>query len=444
MNIISQFSLTNYVGSSELDLMNVPPSISNDNKKLAEYNRFMDAISTIYGSQTTSGNIPIFWTVPSGYRYAPSSESTLTKLVPKESYYFIIRDESSLPLNIPSISGLILGAQDSRLPTVSFSGNKVLKDHAYAYMDFMIKDLQPYEDYQFKFNHVHANWPCTINPLSGIFKPSESDYIISAVLEFCNISSSHSNDINLLPYTLDGHQIDASNLYNILNIEISPVSNIVDTIMSDSINIHCDKCISIENNAPTSSVASSKPSISIPEVINLISYDKAIIYRDKIQKRIDNMYTKMDSLDPSSATFKSLYNTYDDLIIGLTTDLEEIRDGRFCTFKTKITNLNSSYIYNFRYNSVDGNWPAIVITPPSGRISNESSYEILTTVAFAACSGAYPSNMPGYLNYHNTSKFDRNNVYTMINLSVSSLDGNPLLSSISKPLSIYCKDCLDS
>jgi hypothetical protein len=444
MNIISQFSLTNYTSLSELDLMNIPLAISNDNKKLAEYNRFIDSISTIYGSQTTSGNIPIFWTVPSGYRYAPSPESTLRKLMPKESYYFIVRDESSLPLNIPYVSGLLSEQDDTRLPTVSFSGNKILTDHTYGYMEFIIKDLKPYEDYKFKFNHIHANWPCTINPISGIFKPSEPEYVISAVLEFCDTSTSHSNDQNLLPFILDGHEIDSKNLYNILNIEISSMSNTSDSIMSDSINMHCNECLGIAQNTPTTDVTSSKPTIFIPEVINLISYDKAIVQRDKIQARIDSMYTKLDSLDPSSTNFKFLYNTYDDLIIGLTNDLEEVRDGRFCTFKTKISNLNPSYTYRFNYSSVDGNWPAVVITPPSGSISNESSYEILTTVAFAACSGAYPSNMPGYLNYHNTSKFDKNNVYTMINITVASSDGNPSFRTTSKPLSIYCKDCLNS
>jgi hypothetical protein len=427
--------------------MSMPETLSSDPQKRAEYNRFINNISTIYGSQNASGIIPVFWTKPAGYGYAPDSESTLRTLSPKESYYFIVRDESSLPLNVPFVSGLLPGLTDAnKLPTVSFSGNKLLrKKPNYSYLEFPVKGLQPYEDYAFRFNHIHANWPCTINPLSGVFKPSESEYTVAAVLEFCAINNTHTNDSHPLPYVLDSHGIDYSNLYNIFNIEVYPLIDNTDTIMSDSITMHCDECVDPTPVPPAPpSNPSTNPVIQLPESIELISYDQASIKRNKLQARIDAMYAKMDGLDPLNEKYQISYDKYNNIVQQLSTELANVRDGRFCTFKAKIFNLNPNDTYNFRYNSIDGNWPAVVITPPLGTISKESSYEILTTVAFAACSGAYGAGTQGYLDYHNTSKFDKNNVYTMINLSVSRVDGNTNYSNSSKPLSIYCKDCLSS
>lgn len=444
MNITSQFFLTYYAGSSNLNLMSIPSNINNDPYKRAEYNRFINNISTIYASQNNSGLIPVFWTKVSGSQYIPDDNSTLTELKPKESYYFITRNETALPIKIPYTESLLPGFTDYNfIPTVSFSGEKLLTNGNYAYLSFPIQGLQPYEDYRFKFNSIYANWPCTINPISGIFKPSDTEYTVSAVLEFCNTSNNHINDSNLLPYTLNAHKIDYNNLYNIFNIEINPMSYISDSITGDSINIQCKNCLQKDTDSLSSVISDTAPSVILPQTIDLITYDKAQVKRDKLQTRIDNFNLKIDSLNPIDDQYLVLLNTYSNIITKLNNEINETRDGRFCTFKSKISNLDRNYSYSFQYRSVDGNWPAVVITPASGLISKENNYEIVTTVAFAACSGAYGENTPGYLDYHNTSKFDKNNVYTMIELVVSRTDNNPNYSTTSKPLPIFCKDCLN-
>lgn len=445
MNITSQFFLTYYAGLSDLDLMSIPTSINNEPYKRAEYNRFINNISTIYASQNSSGLIPVFWTRVSGSQYVPDPNSTLSSLKPKESYYFIVRDETALPLNIPYISGLLPGFTDyNSAPTVSFSGNTLLSaDGNYGYLSFPIQGLQPYEDYSFKFNPIHANWPCTMNPISGIFKPSDTEYTVSAVLEFCATSDNHINDDNLLPYVLDGHKINYSNLYNIFNIEINPVSYTADSIMGDSITIQCKNCLPRDIEDLPAAIGDFPPVVVLPTSIELIPYDKAQVKRDKLQIRIDNFNNKIDGLDPSDEKYLLLLDNYSNMIDKLNHEMNETRDGRFCTFKSKISNLNSNDSYSFEYRSIDGNWPAVVITPASGLISKANNYDIITTVAFAACSGAYGENTPGYLDYHNTSKFDKNNIYTMIELVVSRTDNNPNYSTTSKPLPIFCKDCLN-
>ena len=76
MNITSQFFLTHYIGSESLNLMSMPLQFNNDVKLKAEYNRFLEGINTIYGSQKSNGTIPVFWTMYSGNKYVPNPDST--------------------------------------------------------------------------------------------------------------------------------------------------------------------------------------------------------------------------------------------------------------------------------------------------------------------------------------------------------------------------------
>ena len=47
MNITSQFFLTYYTGQESLSLISMPAELSVDKQKAAQYNRFIDSISTI-------------------------------------------------------------------------------------------------------------------------------------------------------------------------------------------------------------------------------------------------------------------------------------------------------------------------------------------------------------------------------------------------------------
>ena len=89
MNINSQYYIAYYAGSKVLDLMTIPTEIATDADKLAVYNRFMQNISAIYGSQDADGEVPVFWTSRSlagqvlgnpQYSYQPAAASTLQEL----------------------------------------------------------------------------------------------------------------------------------------------------------------------------------------------------------------------------------------------------------------------------------------------------------------------------------------------------------------------------
>ena len=165
MNINSQFCITNYTGQEPLDLMVKPATITGV-AEIADYNRFIEAISTIYGNQNSTGNIPTFWTTRNSstdsaghikYVYVSSAESSLKALQSTEAYYFIIRDESYLPLHIPQVGGTIQGLTDlNKLPYIEPMPNITLdrSNGNYAYLQFNISGLQPYEQYSYKFNNI--------------------------------------------------------------------------------------------------------------------------------------------------------------------------------------------------------------------------------------------------------------------------------------------------
>lgn len=390
MNITSQFYITHYVGSQSLDLMNIPSDINNNLKLRAEYNRFLEGIHTIYGPQQANGSIPVFWTIPSGTKYVPNPDSTLASLEPKESYYFIARDESYLPLNVPLMGHVLPGHADHNiLPIIEATGNTVLNNigENYAYLQFKISGLQPYEDYTYSFNGVSANWPSIISPKSGILKPSDDNLELDCVLTFCSKQTSCESSSNLLDYTPDTHGISLTNLYSIINLEINPISYPGESVISDNYGIHCDDCLP-------------RLSVSLPELGILTAT------------------TDNNNMAPVAG------------------------DNRFYTFEATVSGLEPNQIYYYSYRGLGSNWPTVIMTPLSGTIKAVSNVsKIKSTISFCVNSGICPPGTKGLLNYTSPSTFDKNNLFTSIDLSVYKT-GNSDDPSISNPLTVYCQDCL--
>ena len=93
MIINNQFYIFTYAGSQPLNLMETPEEISDNPILLAEYNKFIRSVDTIYGSQSLNDKIPVFWTRRSSLldplnnttiSYQPHPDSTLTELNSKE------------------------------------------------------------------------------------------------------------------------------------------------------------------------------------------------------------------------------------------------------------------------------------------------------------------------------------------------------------------------
>lgn len=391
MNITSQFFLTHYIGNKSLDLMTLPSDFANNIKTKAEYYKFLESISTIYGSQQANGSIPVFWTMYSGNKYVPNPDSTLTSLEPTESYYFIARDENSLPINVPIVGDTLPGYTDTNImPIIQATGNTVLRNigNNYAYLQFMISGLQPYEDYSYKLNGVSSNWPTTISPQSGILKPSDDNIELDCVLTFCSTPTSCNEANNLLDYTLDTHGISLNNLYSIINLEISPMSYSAESVVSDNYGIHCNDCLP-------------RLSVSLPE-LGILTTSAA----------------GNGNITPVAG------------------------DNRFYTFEAVVSGMEPNQIYHYAYRSLDANWPTTIMTPISGTIKAVSSVSrIKSTIAFCVNSGVCPPGTKGLLTYTSPSTFDKNNLFTSIDLSVYKVN-NSNDPTISNPLTVYCQDCL--
>jgi len=257
MIINSQFFITYYTGKNPLSLKTLQTGLSSTQR--ADYERFIQSISAIYASQGVNGKIPKFWTKLTEvndtlgnkkYTYIPHPDSDLEFLSPRLAYYFIVRDESAIPLRIPAIGGSLLGFTDtSMLPYVipSSLNNITLNASSGNIVSIspMIENLQPYEEYTYQFKSVDANWPVSVNPESGILKPSTSSGLLNARVSFC--MSSGSCDSNSLDYTLQPSCLVAApndnDKYAIMVVSVTPKTYSGPEVLSNQFTITCDDCL---------------------------------------------------------------------------------------------------------------------------------------------------------------------------------------------------------
>lgn len=403
MNINSQFFIAYYAGAQELDLMNMPASFQDSDKAYdrAIYNRFIENISTIYSSQTSSGNIPIFWTVRSQvgevfgnpqYSYAPSANSTLKSLKPRESYYFIVRDESAVPLTVPIISGEVpvdlatsltfdlatISANDIALTGSANNSNA----HQYQY-SFSVSNLEAYETYNYEIIGLGGSWPVTATPISGTIKPSSSTSTIKTLLSFCaNTGLCELNQDTLLTKNMDISQClnSKNNGYqnHMMQLRLSPVSFDGIDVYSDQVNIECFDCL------PRGRISS-------------LGMDQPIVL-----------------------------NTEGNSLVNL--DLH-------------ITGLNRDMEYAYTTNVIDANWPVLFVTPTSGTIvSPTSTFKKPVSLSFCPAASFCPVDNQSVFAYETPAKFIES-YYIIFNLVLTSRDcDNEII--ISEPITAYCNNCL--
>lgn len=255
MIINSQFFITYYIGKEPLPLKTVPVSLTPNSAGRIEYDNFMQAIDTIYGSQTLDGSIPKFWTRRTQavdqlgnirYFYEPHPDSTLSQLDSKSSYYFIVRDTTAIPVRIPAIGGLLLGFTDAnKLPNVlaeSIPNIRLSTDSKYSFSP-IIENLQPYEEYKYEFKTINANWPVSINAISGVLKPSADKTNIESSIGFC--PSTGNCDTNVMPFTLPAAcALSSSDNKSItMQLSISPLSYDGTEILSNQFTVECEDCL---------------------------------------------------------------------------------------------------------------------------------------------------------------------------------------------------------
>ena len=427
MRINTANFLTHYPGSQALPLQEESP-FGDDTRKNADYNRFIQNISTIYGSQDSEGNIPLFWTVFSGTVFVPNPESTLTQLEPKKSYYFITRDENALPLNLPINGNILPGFRDQPLlPSIKTvltdtfdsindgQDEAILTTNNYAYLKFKVSGLQPFEDYDYTINCDAANWPVSISPMSGVIKPSDEGLELSSIVHFIKSTGTCGEQSNIPENSLDCSDINSNNLYAVVNLEITPKSNAIDSVKGDSITIRCKDCI------PRLSVT--LPNIGVLSSVSQTTTEQTSTNTDA------QFYT---ALSGTAASGVSANNIVENLapVSG---------DNRFFAYKANVQNIETKKKYTYEYRSLEGNWPARISTPMSGSLSSLNTETALNSaINFCLSTGLCPEN--GSLSCNLASGPDLSNLFTTVELVVSSEDGTE--TAVSNPFTVYCQDCL--
>lgn len=387
MNITSKYSIQAYPGRQSLNLMNMPSSVSGDAPSTAEYNLFLEGVSTIYGTQSDNGAIPVFWSMFSGGKYVGNPDSTLTSLSPKQSYYFIAKDETYLPLKIPVVGGYAAAfADQSQLPSVKISGNKTLVGNGnnYSYLTFDISGLVPYEEYSYTINSLHGNWPAIIYPSSGRLKSSDASVRFDAALAFCKTTGDCAGNSSLLNYSLDPQGIDYDNLYSIINFELNPVSYNGEGVTSDSFTINCKDCL--------------------PKV------------------KIGN---------PASTTLNTTNVNY-------------------YTFTSTISGLKPNTQYSYLYRTINSNWPTLLVSKSGTFTATDKVYDLSTKLLFCPSTELCPSGTQDLMSYNiggsTDSRFKRQFVHdqisTTFDLLITNLDDNSTY--VSEPSTIRCQNCLSS
>lgn len=268
MIINSQFFITSYTGKKPLNLMELPSEFNEDQIKISEYNKFIQSIDTIYGTQNIDGEIPKFWTRKTQitnelgnlvYSYEPHPESTLTQLSSLASYYFILRDSTYAPIKIPINGGEVLGYTDtSSLPVVSGvrsctakSANDskclqlILTENNRTDLIFDLANLRPTDSYIYEIESVGGNWPVNINPISGIIKPAKPTGVIDINLLFCSTTGICGCGTNISNYCLTDEcgLKDQSQLYTTIKLSIKPEIQPDIQVYSDHYTLVCDDCL---------------------------------------------------------------------------------------------------------------------------------------------------------------------------------------------------------
>lgn len=411
MYINSQFFISYYPGAQPLDLMSVPPSISGNADALLTYNRFMQNIVSIYASQNSSGTIPVFWTrrddQNSGFgtgqvAFSPSENSTLQKLQPKAGYYFILRDESALPLQIPVVSGesqvLLESSETFNVPSISFTdtvfdrpspgaGSLSIEPTNSQIVAFDMSRLENGETYKYEFKHVDNNWPVTFSPVSGTFKPILDSATIKSNLKFCATTGCCSEgDPGLLHYPesvgVSGNN-DTLNLYQIYRLEITPISFEADSILSDDITAICKDCL---------------PNM---RVFNLTA--ESTEFAD---------YT----LSEEGVSLYSWFAFFDNLTPGKS--------------------------YEYQVNVLDANWPVIFNTSTSGTFTAANREFIKPmSISFCPAPSFCPVDNESVFAYNQAAKFVES-YYISMNISVRSTSCDAQEQYTSYSTTIYCNNCL--
>ena len=228
--ITSEYSIHRYVGRNPLSLTSEPSSDPSD------WNRLMNNVLSIHATEIADGSMPVFFTTldPNDTsKRIPDGNSTLTQLIPGESYYFIMRSQSSLPVTLPEVGGKLTGCDINECSKIEIQElndvNLVGKDNNKQFITVCASGLTCGETYSFDFSSSVSNWPTYVNPISGTFVAAKEKVEIPAEITFSK-ETGNLDQTNLLDYKIyedmNYHpcKTEDFNVYSVIKTSITPVS----------------------------------------------------------------------------------------------------------------------------------------------------------------------------------------------------------------------------
>lgn len=178
------------------------PTLSDDERYYYDWKKFINDISRIIKYENNSKNLT-FTTYPSGDFYYSSTLSSLTGLIPGESYYFIARDHAEYPIKFPLQTikedtsckinnSPLITILDNSIFNISITGAKSLVSQ----INIPISGLPIFDssaNTTYSFRLVDSSDPCSIYPISGNIISHSGVSNISAVFKFCTDETDQCN-----------------------------------------------------------------------------------------------------------------------------------------------------------------------------------------------------------------------------------------------------------
>jgi len=251
-------------------------------------------------------------------------------------------------------------------------------------INFELNGLLKRLNYSFTVEGLGGNWPATVLPTSGEFTAVAKSGSVSAAVSFCS-SSGCSEDTQTMPYSMTKTCTkDRSDVFAFVRLKASLVEDPSIQVFSDPVYVTCDTCIP-------------NVSVELPEQYTLTNN---IV--------LDNQQTATNNIE----------------------------------FTANVRGLVPKERYNYRYESVDANWPAKVY-PPTGQIlAAEDNCMIPTKVVFCEGTGVCPNGSDSVMAYDlDPTCMNNNQNFCNLRLYIEpdSCDYDEVYSNT---MNLDCNDCL--
>ena len=251
-------------------------------------------------------------------------------------------------------------------------------------IQFELNGLLKRLNYSFTVEGLGGNWPATVVPTSGEFTAVAKSGSISAAVSFCS-SSGCSEDTPIMPYTMTSTcSKDRSEVFSFVRLKAVLADDPTIQVYSDPVHVKCDTCI------------------------------------PNVNAEIPPEYTLQK-------------NTINTAVQSASNNLE---------FEASVNGLVPKERYNFRYESVDANWP-VKIYPPTGQILAASdTATIPTRIVFCEGTGVCPKDSDSVLHYDTDPTCMNNNQYfcnLRLYIEPDSCDYDQVYSNT---MNVDCNDCI--